>query len=244
MGPLIETLASWAAAFVDWIAPQIPPMLSELGTLLDRFLTWITGEGGTAIAAKLVEWGLAFTAWVGPRIDPLLDEMEKLLTALVAWMAGKALTAIKGEANKWGLGIVSDMIDGLGGLRGELEAAIRGAIAVLRFTVGAFTFNGGRVSFSWGDVPKPPDARALGGSVNAGQAYVVGERGPELFVSGSSGSIVPAGGFSSSGTGRSEQHTHLHFDGPVYGLDDLEDVMVRMLGRAASRGRISSTVMA
>jgi phage-related minor tail protein len=33
--------------------------------------------------------------------------------------------------------------------------------------------------------------RAQGGSVTVGQPYVVGEKGPELFVPSSSGSIVP-----------------------------------------------------
>lgn len=36
--------------------------------------------------------------------------------------------------------------------------------------------------------------RAEGGSVSGGRAYVVGERGPELFVPGASGAIVPNGG--------------------------------------------------
>jgi hypothetical protein len=35
--------------------------------------------------------------------------------------------------------------------------------------------------------------RAMGGPVSARTAYVVGERGPELFVPGSSGSIIPNG---------------------------------------------------
>jgi hypothetical protein len=43
--------------------------------------------------------------------------------------------------------------------------------------------------------------RADGGPVNAGSAYVVGERGPELFVPSSSGSIVPNGAMGSSGGG-------------------------------------------
>ena len=45
--------------------------------------------------------------------------------------------------------------------------------------------------------------RAEGGPVNAGGAYMVGEKGPELFVPRSSGSIVPNGamGSSSGGTG-------------------------------------------
>lgn len=33
--------------------------------------------------------------------------------------------------------------------------------------------------------------RAFGGPVSAGQMYLVGERGPEMFVSGTSGSIIP-----------------------------------------------------
>jgi hypothetical protein len=43
--------------------------------------------------------------------------------------------------------------------------------------------------------------RAEGGPVNAGSPYVVGEKGPELFVPSSSGSIVPNGAMGSSGGG-------------------------------------------
>jgi predicted transcriptional regulator len=44
-------------------------------------------------------------------------------------------------------------------------------------------------------------ALAVGGPVNAGSPYVVGEKGPELFVPHSSGSIVPNGAMGSSGGG-------------------------------------------
>jgi len=37
--------------------------------------------------------------------------------------------------------------------------------------------------------------RAIGGSVTAGQPYIVGEKGPELFMPGRSGGIAPAGSF-------------------------------------------------
>ena len=41
-------------------------------------------------------------------------------------------------------------------------------------------------------IPPPlPPVRALGGPVGAGQPYMVGERGPELFVPGAQGNIVP-----------------------------------------------------
>jgi phage-related minor tail protein len=41
------------------------------------------------------------------------------------------------------------------------------------------------------DVPKIPEWKAVGGSVMGGNPYIVGEQGPELFVPGMSGSIVP-----------------------------------------------------
>lgn len=41
--------------------------------------------------------------------------------------------------------------------------------------------------------------RANGGSVMAGQGYLVGERGPELFMPGRSGGIAPTGSFGSVG---------------------------------------------
>ena len=43
-------------------------------------------------------------------------------------------------------------------------------------------------------LPRFGGARAEGGSVMAGTAYLVGERGPELFVPGQSGTVVPNGG--------------------------------------------------
>jgi hypothetical protein len=45
--------------------------------------------------------------------------------------------------------------------------------------------------------------RAMGGPVNSGSPYVVGEKGPELFVPGSSGSIVPNGAMGGGGKGGS-----------------------------------------
>ena len=42
-----------------------------------------------------------------------------------------------------------------------------------------------------GPLEPPPIPKALGGAVGAGRAYLVGERGPELFVPGAQGNIVP-----------------------------------------------------
>ena len=57
--------------------------------------------------------------------------------------------------------------------------------------------------------------RASGGPVSAGQAYLVGERGPELFVPRSGGGIVPNGMMAAAAGGPVEVHVRLDV-----GLDD------------------------
>jgi tape measure domain-containing protein len=53
----------------------------------------------------------------------------------------------------------------------------------------AFLFSAMGAGAAGGGVP--PSGRAIGGPVSANRPYIVGEKGPELFMSGSSGSIVP-----------------------------------------------------
>lgn len=56
---------------------------------------------------------------------------------------------------------------------------------------GGFTLPGGPGFAQGFSLPSLIPGRAAGGSVSAGSPYIVGERGPELFVPGRSGAIVP-----------------------------------------------------
>jgi hypothetical protein len=69
-------------------------------------------------------------------------------------------------------------------------SALRREFARLRAEAGTPITGGGFVSPTVG----APTHRAAGGPVMAGYSYLVGERGPELFVPGTSGGIVPNGG--------------------------------------------------
>jgi len=76
--------------------------------------------------------------------------------------------------------------------------------------------------------------RANGGPVNAGTSYVVGERGPELFVPNTSGKIIPNGG--SGGGGSTINVT-------VNGAIDAEGTartIVDVLNRSFSRGTLGA----
>ena len=76
---------------------------------------------------------------------------------------------------------------------------IEQAVGFMRtlFSATSLTAPGGRYEGQAGALaPKPPPlpplpARAMGGAVSSGKPYMVGERGPELFVPGASGNIVP-----------------------------------------------------
>jgi hypothetical protein len=108
------------------------------------------------------------------------DEFTALFNFLKDYVApffGGALKfAIQGIAT-----VISSLIGLVGGLIGGLQTVINLGQSVgsaIGGAAGALGFGGGR---------------AMGGPVSAGTAYMVGERGPELFVPRGSGTIIPNG---------------------------------------------------
>jgi phage-related minor tail protein len=60
---------------------------------------------------------------------------------------------------------------------------------------GTMSGTGGGGGLLGGFFKPSPTPRAKGGSVSGGTPYLVGERGPELFMPGRSGGIAPTGSF-------------------------------------------------
>jgi hypothetical protein len=104
---------------------------------------------------------------------------------------------------------------------------VRGFEQVIKFgsaVGGAIGAVGGFLGFGGG--------RAMGGPVSANTAYVVGERGPELFVPGNSGTIIPNG----SGGGTTINLT-------VNGAIDAEGTartIINVLNNSAARGTLGA----
>jgi hypothetical protein len=110
----------------------------------------------------------------------------------------------------------------------ELVASlVRGFQQVIQFgsaVGGAIGAVGGFLGFGGG--------RAMGGPVSANTAYVVGERGPELFVPSNSGTIIPNG----SGGGTTINLT-------VNGAIDAEGTartIINVLNNSAARGTLGA----
>ncbi len=105
---------------------------------------------------------------------------------------------------------VNNFIDGLRRIAAEFAAQ-----ELMKFLLGDFGSTGdigGIVGSLFGG------ARASGGDVLGGRAYLVGEKGPELFMPGRSGTVIP-----NDGLGGVQVHLS-----PSYNLIDSRDLLSRM----------------
>ena len=104
-------------------------------------------------------------------------------------------------ANNWGMALRDIAANVLQDIARQLIQiyVIEQAVGFMRtlFSGTSLTAPGGRYEGQAGALaakppPLPPlPGKALGGAVSSGKPYMVGERGPELFVPGASGNIVP-----------------------------------------------------
>lgn len=80
-------------------------------------------------------------------------------------------------------------------LRGLVQSLVEAVIQALIFKAvmaGLGTVGGGGLLGAIIPAPAVAGTRAMGGPVSAGSPYLVGERGPELFVPSHAGNVVPA----------------------------------------------------
>lgn len=97
---IVAQLVLWGQAFVDWIAPMIPPMLAALATAAAALLAWISAQI-PPLMAQLLLWGQEFVAWVAPQIPPLLAALAALGAQLLAWIAAQ-IPPIIAQLLLWG----------------------------------------------------------------------------------------------------------------------------------------------
>lgn len=164
---IVNSVGQWAGAFIDWIAPMIPPLLVELGVLMGQLVSWIYGTALPAIAAQLATWGQALIDWVGPRVGPLLSALGDLLTQLGAWAVDTALPAIAEKVGQWGSAFVAwvgpqigPLLSALGGLLAELGGWLIGTALP---TIAEKLSQWGQAFIAWVAPQIPPLLVALGG---------------------------------------------------------------------------------
>jgi tetratricopeptide (TPR) repeat protein len=104
----------------------------------------------------------------------------------------------------------------------EREIKLRAILAL--FGLGGFA-NGGEVGYANGGSIGYGGARALGGPVAGANAYLVGERGPELFVPNSAGTIVP-----NERLGSSMGDTNINFNISATDASSFDSMLVQRRG--------------
>lgn len=111
------------------------------------------------------------------------------LAALRGVVAGiRALAGLFLSAGRaLGSAIIRGIIGALSGLAGAVKNAIQSAVSSAVSSVHIPTPH---ITTSHG-IPTGIHFKALGGAVSRGSSYIVGERGPEMFTPGASGSITP-----------------------------------------------------
>ena len=118
------------------------------------------------------------------KINGFLDVIEPLVT-FVRDTVAPVFGVVLGGALELVGGIVGGLIDLFGDLLADITAVIDEIVNFGRKIADS------RVGQAVGGIIDAISGRQFGGPVHQGQAYIVGEAGPELFVPTISGSIVP-----------------------------------------------------
>jgi hypothetical protein len=193
LGLAFEDVRDTVGGFVlDAITPMVENIVSKVMPALSEFAESIGGSEGLKGAFD-VYVGAAKKFFI-PIFEGIKSAFDNIKTAV---MANKdefivLFNFLKNYVAPFFGGAFKLAIQGIGTaitvVVNTVAALIRGFEAIIGFgariggaiggAVGALGFGGGR---------------AMGGPVSAGTAYMVGERGPELFVPKGSGTIVPNG---------------------------------------------------
>ena len=207
--PAIPKIASTAKAERERLASEINRLNEMTMTSTEKTLTSFA-EFQQAINKLLLSGTISqevATSRMLERIDEILPEVEvtgkreiipgaqEKLTQLTVFAA----EAARQMQQSFAAFLFDPFQDGLRGMLKSFVDMIRQMLAqiisqqVLVAFFGMFTGGTGFLANFSKAAISSIQGRASGGPVSANRPYIVGERGPELFVPGSSGGIVPNG---------------------------------------------------
>lgn len=199
LSPIVET-AEVAETRVETLKESVRELYQFQAELMNRYPKPFESATDEANAAaiedyfkKVEDGGIEMKT----KFFATLDEMT-----VFAEQAGRSMQTALADF------LFDPFKDGLDGMLKGFVDVIRRMIAeaaAARLLGGASGFLGGLLGGIFGGLGGGGGGgggsgffKAAGGPVSGGRPYIVGERGPELFVPGSSGSIVPNGKLASS----------------------------------------------
>lgn len=152
---------------------------------------WLTGTAWPFI--KGVWDGIVSSVtWVRDRVTGAWNAIKSGISTAVTWVRDRwnwVTSKIGGAVDK-----IKGFLSGMwNGLKSGAKSALNGAIGIINGAIGAINnLISGINNIPGVSIPMVPTIGYLakGGPAEQGQPYIVGERGPELFVPGASGQVV------------------------------------------------------
>jgi hypothetical protein len=175
---LLPIIQAWWAFLVDIVIPGIietvQPIIEGLFSAFDSIATSIKDNED--------------------KLKPLFT-LFKTVAEFISKILGPALGTVLGAALTVVGKLVSGLIDGFSNLVGVISSVVSGIKRIISLVADNPVVSGisGVISSVFGG------GKASGGPVSSSKSYLVGEKGPELFVPNSNGSIIPNNKLGGSG---------------------------------------------
>ena len=255
---VLDAITPMVSGFVNNVIPAVQKLSEELGPKLTPVFQFLTGYIKDTVLPTFKNIFAFIQDFVIPAVRDFLTpvinglraafekvtgkikENEEKFKPLVAFfevaaefirdtlapVLGKVLGGafkVLGEAIGFVIDLFATLIDSINKAFNAIKAIINFIKnnPVSKFIGGAFdtVFGGGK---------------AMGGPVNAGTSYVVGERGPELFMPNRSGTVIPNNKLGGGGT-----VINLTVNGAIDGESTARQI-VRILNDSQARGTLGA----
>lgn len=255
---VLDAITPMVSGFVNNVIPAVQKLSEELGPKLTPVFQFLTGYIRDTVLPtfkNIFEFIQNFVIpavrdFLTPVINGLraafekvtgkIQENEEKFRPLVAFLKATAefvrdtlapiLGKVLGGAFKVLGSAIGFLIDLFANLIDMIDKAYKAIKAIVDFIKNnpVTKFIGGAFDTVFGG------GKAIGGPVNAGTSYVVGERGPELFMPNRSGTIIPNNKLGGGGT-----VINLTVNGAIDGESTARQI-VRILNDSQARGTLGA----
>jgi hypothetical protein len=254
---VLDAITPMVSGFVNNVIPAVQKLAEELGPKLTPIFTALTEyirdfviPTFKAIWQFITEFVIpAISKFLTPIINGLRSAFEKVtdkiaeneeklkplfaLFKLIATFVRDVYAPIIGKILGSAFDVLGTAIGIVIDLFASLVDGITKAFNAIK-TIVNFIKNNPVTQAIGGVFDNFGGGKALGGPVNAGTSYVVGERGPELFVPTTSGKIIPNGGMGGGGA-----VINLTVNGAI-DTEGTARTIIDVLNRSFSRGTLGS----
>lgn len=187
----LMAISTMVTGIADWLQNKLDAVFGAVGQKIE----WVKARFAALYDA------VVGNSYIPDMVDEIGQHMGRLDQEMVA-PARDALSSLESTFSSWTQSAIDgtfNLQESLAGLAKQLlEIAANKAITSL---LSSLFGGGGTIGGPVDLLSNPIRKLAVGGSVNAGMPYIVGERGPEMFVPGSAGSIVSNGNLRGGGGG-------------------------------------------